>query len=156
MVIFILIPFATAVLGGIVGWFSRGRIITTLIICFLLSLLILATMMIANAASEGLTWQNWPTDLINLLAYDAKPLSQRGESFTRVNLIHSSCKSFIVFYVNMGTLFSICLNLYFYSFHLTVADQYTHTISRRFIGWHMRDFRAVRLASLGFQIEDRS
>ena len=64
MVIFILIPLATAVLGGIVGWFSRGRIITTLIICFLLSLLILVTMMIANASSEGLTWQNWLTDLI--------------------------------------------------------------------------------------------
>ena len=64
MVIFILIPLATAVLGGIVGWFSRGRIVLTLTICFLLSLAILATLMISNAASEGLTWQNWVMDLI--------------------------------------------------------------------------------------------
>ena len=64
MIIFFLIAFATAVLGGIIGWFSRGRIVLTVTICFLLSLAILATMMIANAASEGLTWQNWVMDLI--------------------------------------------------------------------------------------------
>jgi hypothetical protein len=64
MAILFLIAFTTAVLGGIVGWFSRGRIITTLIICFLLSLLFLAALMIANASSKGLTWQNWLEDLI--------------------------------------------------------------------------------------------
>jgi hypothetical protein len=64
MIIFFLIAFATAVLGGIIGWFSRGRIVLTVTICFLLSLAILATLMISTAASEGLTWQNWVMDLI--------------------------------------------------------------------------------------------
>jgi hypothetical protein len=64
MNIFFLIALTTVVVGGIVGWFARGRIFATVAICFLLSLLILASLMIANAASAGLTWQNWLTDLI--------------------------------------------------------------------------------------------
>jgi uncharacterized metal-binding protein len=64
MAVFFLIGFTTAVVGGIIGWFSRGRIVLAITICFLLSLAILATLMISNAASDGLTWQNWVTDLI--------------------------------------------------------------------------------------------
>jgi hypothetical protein len=64
VIIFFLIPLATAVLGGIIGWFSRGRIIMTIAICFFLSILILAKLMLVNASSEGITWQNWLTDLI--------------------------------------------------------------------------------------------
>jgi hypothetical protein len=64
MAVIFFITLTTAVLGAIIGWLSRGRIIKTFVICFLLSLLILAALMIANASNEGLTRQNWLTDLI--------------------------------------------------------------------------------------------
>jgi hypothetical protein len=64
MVILFLIAFTNAVLGGIVGWFSRGRIVMAAIICCVLSLLFLAGLMIANASRAGLTRQNWLEDLI--------------------------------------------------------------------------------------------
>jgi hypothetical protein len=61
---FIYIAVAAAVFGGIVGWFSRGRLLVTNVICVLLSFLMLAALMISSASSDGLTWQNWSSGLI--------------------------------------------------------------------------------------------
>lgn len=60
---FIIILFAPVVFGGIVGWFARGRITPTVMICVGLSLIILAAGMISSASSDGITWQNWPQAL---------------------------------------------------------------------------------------------
>ena len=64
MEIFFLIAFAASVFGGIVGWFSRGSLLASVVLCIPLSFLILAVLMIASASSDGLTWQNWPDALI--------------------------------------------------------------------------------------------
>jgi hypothetical protein len=61
---FIYIALAAAVFGGIIGWFSRGRLLVPIVICVALSFLMLAALMISSASSDGLTRQNWPTAMI--------------------------------------------------------------------------------------------
>ena len=55
---------AAAILGGIVGWFSRGRLYVAFPICALLSFLILVILVVSSASSDGVTWQNWPEAMV--------------------------------------------------------------------------------------------
>jgi len=58
------IAVASAILGGIVGWFSRGHLYVAFPICALLSFLILIVLVLSSASSDGVTWQNWPAAMV--------------------------------------------------------------------------------------------
>jgi hypothetical protein len=63
------IAIVSVILGGIVGWFSRGQLYVTIPICALLSFLISVALAVSSALSEGLTWQNWLGEMF----YDGIP-----------------------------------------------------------------------------------
>ena len=55
---------ASAVLGGIGGWFSRGHLYIAVTVCGLLSVIISAFLLVSTAKNDGLTWEAWPVELI--------------------------------------------------------------------------------------------
>jgi len=57
----ILIAFATAVSGGVAGWFSRGKFYLTIPICTVVSILSITLAMISD---RDVTWQNWIGELL--------------------------------------------------------------------------------------------
>jgi len=52
------IAVASAILGGIVGWFSRGKFYVAIPICALLSFLILVVLVVSSASGDRVTWRN--------------------------------------------------------------------------------------------------
>ena len=63
MLVILLLAICAAVLGGLVGWFSRGKICATVGVCFFLSDLILATLMITFSSAK---WPDVPSFLVDL------------------------------------------------------------------------------------------
>ena len=61
---FFYIAGGVAILGGIVGWFSRGNLFVALPICVFISFAVLACMLLVSSNSEHITWQNLPEALL--------------------------------------------------------------------------------------------
>ena len=64
-----------AVFGGVAGWFSRGRLLVTIPICILISVLASAAFIAWNHSDLDVDWRSVPS-LISLVLWFAIPFAQ--------------------------------------------------------------------------------